>query len=208
MGERYVQEVKNIRRRCPSVNVCGNLLKKLHQGKSLESIASTVPDLKTYRLTANRKVDEKKRQLVGNVHVYKDKLEAIQEFYHNTPVSILAIAEEKFGMLFYEGGCNRGVIKYLELRKRKGVHSIHYGLRYWKWRLTGRILDWGDLDIHDFAVLLPKRGKKRRKKGQPWGEYTIMTKEWSPAMLEHYHYSLVGLTCLKKEENKEEDGWV
>ena len=64
------------------------------------------------------------------------------------------------------------------------------------------------LDIHDFAVILPKRGKKARQSGQPWGEYTIVSKEWSPAMLEHYLYSLVGITRLKKEEYKEEDGWV
>ena len=117
LGERFVQEVKNVRKQCLSVNVCGNLLKKLHQGKSLESVAASVPDLKTYRLTAQTKIDEKKRLLAGNVHVYKDKYEAIREFYKNTPVSILGIDEDKFGILFYEGGCNRGCVKYLELRK-------------------------------------------------------------------------------------------
>ena len=36
----------------------------------------------------------------------------------------------------------------------------------------------------------------------------IVSKEWSPAMLEHYMYSLVGMMRLKQEEHKEEDGWV
>ena len=169
LGERFVQEVKNVRKQCPSVNVCGNLLKKLHQGKSLESVAASVPDLKTYRLTAQTKIDEKKRLLAGNVHVYKDKYEAIREFYKNTPVSILGIDEDKFGILFYEGGCNRGCVKYLELRKKKEINSIHYGLRYWKWRLTGKVIDLEMLDIHDFAVVLPKRGGEPREKGQAWG---------------------------------------
>ena len=63
--------------------------------------------------------DQKKRQLMGNVHMYKDRFQAIKEFYANTPASILVIAEDKFGLLFYEGGCNRGVVKYLELEKKK-----------------------------------------------------------------------------------------
>ena len=170
LGERYVQEVKNVRKQCPASNVCGNLLKKLHQGKALESVASTISDLKTFRLTesTNKMVDQKKRQLVGNVHVYKDKFEAIQEFFANTPVSILGIAEDKFGILFYEGGCNRGVIKYLELEK-KGVNSTHYGLRYWMWKLMRWVLDFQTLDIDDFAVLLPKRGEKIGRRDNPGG---------------------------------------
>ena len=48
LGERYVQEVKNIHKQCPATNVCGNLLKKLHQGKALELVVCNVSDLKTY----------------------------------------------------------------------------------------------------------------------------------------------------------------
>ena len=49
LGERYVQEVKNVRKQCPASNVCGNLLKKIaSKGKALESVASTIWDLKTF----------------------------------------------------------------------------------------------------------------------------------------------------------------
>ena len=84
-------------------------------------------------------------------------------------MSILGIAEDKFGILFYKGGCNRGVIKYLELQKKKGVNSTHYGLRYWMWKLMRWVLDFQTLDIDDFAVLLPKRGKKIGRRDNPGG---------------------------------------
>jgi hypothetical protein len=33
-----------------------------------------------------------------------------------------------------------------------------------------------------------------------FGEYTMVTKEWSPAMLEHYEYSKVGMEIIKEEQ--------
>ena len=143
---------------------------------------------------------------MGNVHVYKDRFEAMKEFYANTPMSILGIAEEKIGILFYEGGCNCGVIKYLELEKGGEFYTLWIEILDVEANKTGaRFSNIGNRRLCHFVA---QKGQKKRKKGQPWGEYMIVSKEWSPAMLEHYMYSLVGMTRLKEEEHKEGDGWV
>ena len=43
--------------------------------------------------------------------------------------------------------------------------------------------------------------------GGEQGEYTMVTKEWSPAMLEHYEYSNVGIDT-KPKVDIEMEGWV
>jgi hypothetical protein len=57
---------------------------------------------------------------------------------------------------------------------------IHNGMRYWKWELTDIFISFHGWEENDFIVQLPKIGENL------FGEYTMVTKEWSPAMLEHY----------------------
>ena len=212
-GERFVQEVKNVRKQCPPTNVSGTLLRKLHEGKSLEFLvgAMSTSNLKTHRLTevVNKRADEKKKQLVGNMRVYKSRRVAIKEFHSNRPLCVLE-TPDNIGILFYVGGSNRGAVKYLKLQEKSGYTSVFQGNNYWKWKLTKVTLDFSLLIIQDFVVLLPKNDPSQpRKRGEIWGEYTLASKEWSPRMLEHYEYSTVGIVQAKDEqEQKEEDGWV
>ena len=41
MGERFVQEVKNARKQCAARNVPESVLRKLHEGKALESVVAS-----------------------------------------------------------------------------------------------------------------------------------------------------------------------
>jgi hypothetical protein len=52
-------------------------------------------------------------------------------------------------------------------------------------------MELGNCEIKDFVVLL------QRDTGEE-GEYTIVTKEWSLAMLEHFDYSSVGIDTKPK----------
>jgi hypothetical protein len=54
-------------------------------------------------------------------------------------------------------------------------------------------MELGECDIKNFVVLLQKKAGEE-------GEYTVVTKEWSPAMLEHYDYSSVGINTTPKME--------
>ena len=150
-----------------------------------------------------------KKKLVGNMRVYKSRRDAIREFHSNRPLSVLE-TPDNIGILFYQGGSNRGAVKYLRLQEKSGYTSVFQGNNYWKWKLTKVTLDFSLLVIQDFVVLLPKNDPNQpRMRGEIWGEYTLASKEWSPRMLEHYEYSTVGIVQLKEEqEQKEEDGWV
>jgi hypothetical protein len=186
LGERFVQEVKNARKQCPPRNITGTLLKKIHEGKALESIMQTQsPTLKTFRLTEAK--NPKKRYLVGNVRIYRCKNDAMLAFHANKPISILESVDYGFGLLFYCNGSNRGEVSFWQIIKMDHMESIYNGLRYWKWELTDTILKFDSWEVKDFAVLLPKTGNETN------GEYTIITKEWSPIMLEHYAYAKVGM---------------
>ena len=151
-----------------------------------------------------------KRELVGNMmRVYKTTDNAIREFHSNRPLSVLETPGH-IGILFYEGGCNRGSVKYLQLVEKPGYSFVFQGNNYWKWKLTKVILDFEELSFDDFVVLLPRNDPTMlRKKGEIWGEYTLATKEWSPRMLDNYDYSTVGILQPKEEQVlREEDGWV
>lgn len=200
LGERYVQEVKNCRSRCAHQNLMVNLLRKLHQGKALESMAITQSKvLKTYRSTEAPSESNKKRiDLRGNIHVYANKAAAVEAFHSYKPICVLEATTCGYGMLFYEKAANMGGIKYLKLdRSEVDGLSVHHGLRYWVWRLTDIVYGFDEWETRDFAVLLP-----RTDKGEWTTEYTMVTKEWSPAMLDHYEYSKVGI-ATKKEVNEE-----
>jgi hypothetical protein len=193
LGERYVQEVKNVRKQCASVNVTESVLRKLHEGKALESvIASQSSRVKSYRMTEVR--NEKKKQLTGNIRIYPSAEKALLAFHSKKPISVLQEDGGGFGILFYKNGSNRGEINFWKLERFEEVNSVHHGMRYWKWQLTDTILAFHDWEVKDFAVLLPKIGRVGEK-----GEYTMVTKEWSPAMLEHYDYSSVGIEEKKPD---------
>jgi hypothetical protein len=54
-------------------------------------------------------------------------------------------------------------------------------------------MELSECDIKDFVVLLQKEAGEE-------GEYIVVIKEWSPAMLEHYDYSSVGIDTKPKME--------
>jgi hypothetical protein len=196
LGERYVQEVKNVRRQCPPRNMTKTMLRKLHEGKALEAmLSSQSKNLKSYRMTEVK--NEKKKLLTGNVRIYAGIGEAITSFHSKKPVSLVEESMGTFGILFYENGSNRGVIKFLELERKEEEMSVQDGMRFWKWIRSERVKSYEDLIIKDFVVLLPKRGEEFV------GEFTMVSKEWSPAMLEHYNYSTVGVETSVKLESME-----
>jgi hypothetical protein len=201
MGERFVQEVKDARERCSHQNVTFNLLKKLHQGKAIDLMTGT----QTGRIQAyksSEKINTKKASLKGNVRIYPDRAHATVAYHAKKPISAIENKNGDIAILFYENGSNRGNIKLLGLDRKLDDFSVYQGLRYWKWELSNMVMDFLDWDIKDFVVLLQKQ------KGEE-GEYTMVTKEWSPAMLEHYEYSRVGMeTKPKMDENAmDADGW-
>jgi hypothetical protein len=193
LGERYVQEVKNVRKQCPPRNMTQTMLRKLHEGKALEAMLSSQSDnLRSYRMT--KVTNEKKKLLTGNVRIYPGMAAAIKAFHSTKPVSLLQDVTGGFGILFYENGSNRGQIKFLKLERKDENVSIQHGMRFWLWVRSNTVTSFDDLEIKDFVVLLPKKGKGCD------GEYTMVSKEWSPAMLEHYNYSKVGVDTKVKLE--------
>lgn len=190
LGEKYVQNIKNARARCPPRNVTGTLLLKLHEAKALESMIETQSSvLKTFQSTgvAGNSTNGK---LKGNVRVYKSKDDAKFAFWSKRPVSGLKIGGE-FGILYYENGANKGTISMLQIAKVLfGGESIENGLRYWTWRIMESVNFVNGSTVQDFVVWLPKFH------GGLVGEFTMVTKEWSPAMLEHYKFSGSGVDTV------------
>lgn len=131
--------------------------------------------------------------------IYAGKMEATNAFFEHRVLSLVETTNAGFGVLYYKNGSNRGEIKFMRL-ERQEQHRLYHGLRYWKWLLSGgRDLTMDEWGIKDFCVLLPKRIL-----GAEVGDYTIVTKEWSPMMLEHYEYSKVGLDVKPKLEDLNE----
>jgi superfamily II DNA helicase RecQ len=197
----FVQEVKDARQHCLHQNVTTNLLKKLHQGKALEAMASTQSEkVNVYKPTG--RFNTKKESLKGNVRVYRDRQQANLSFHSHKPISALETTEGVFGVLFYENGSNRGQIKMINLEQHNNTVTVGNGLRYWKWTWSTSVKELGECEIKDFVVLLQKEAGEE-------GEYTIVTKEWSPAMLEHYDYSSVGINTKPKMEEFSDvaDSW-
>jgi hypothetical protein len=176
------------------------LLKKLHQGKALESMASLQSEkVNVYKPTG--RFNTKKESLKGNVRIYRNRQLAILSYHSKKPISALETMEGVFGVLYYENGSNRGQIKMVQLERHTDTMTVGNGLRYWRWSLSPSSMELGDYDIKDFVVLLHKDAGEE-------GEYTVVTKEWSPAMLEHYDYSTVGIdTKPKGEEYPGLDSW-
>ena len=135
MGERYVQEVKTIQRQCPPTNVCGTLLRKLHEGKALEFMAAGMQseNLKTFRLTesGNNMKNQKRKQLVGNCRIYKTRVDVITEFHSNKPFCVLE-TENKLGALFYQGGSNQGNVMFMQVTRLEDGCLVYQGMRYSK----------------------------------------------------------------------------
>jgi hypothetical protein len=86
-------------------------------------------------------------------------------------------------------------------------------LIYWKWELK-RIGPFAeDTLVKDYVVFLPMLsrpnggGEEGSAGGAGGGEfvtlegiYTMVTKEWSPVMLDHFEYSRIGVQLEKKEK--------
>jgi hypothetical protein len=177
LGERFVLKVKDVRQHSLHQNVTTNWLKKLHQGKALEAMASTQSEKVNVYKTAGR-LNTKKESLKGNVHVYCDRQQANLSFQSQKPIRALEATEGVFRVLFHENGSNRGQIKMIQLEQHNNTVTAGNGLRYWKWTWSTSVMELGECDIKDFVVLLQKEAGEVE-------EYTIVTKEWSPAMLEH-----------------------
>jgi hypothetical protein len=65
-------------------------------------------------------------------------------------------------------------------------HTELHGIRYFKWAVSDSEELLSKLTITNFVVLLPKADVA----GQTVQlEFTMVTKEWSPAMLDHYELS-------------------
>jgi hypothetical protein len=190
LGERYVQEVKNVRGRCPPRNLHLSMLRKLYEAKALDFLGGDKEEAAT-------ETTEKKRELTGNVKIYPGKTNALFSFHSKKPMSIVESEAGEFGILYYQNGSNRGEIKFYMIERIEEEQTIHHGMRYWKWRSAGKELDFEAWRVKDFCVLLPKIGRDFEN------EYTIVTKEWSPIMLEHYEYSKIGI--VKPEES---GGWI
>jgi hypothetical protein len=192
LGERYVQEVKTARLKCPPKNVCHVLLEKLHQGKAMDTLAdSRVHCVRSYRSTDLRIT--RRQELSGNVRVYADEALAIREFYSNKPLSLVKLKdEENCAILFYVNGCNRGDVACSIVRRaEEALGGVMDRLKYWKWELSKDRVDLDQIAIEDFAVLLPRIDARGEHSGG--SEYTIVTKEWSPLMLENFAYSRAGI---------------
>ena len=206
LGERFVQDVKNTKERCPPQKVVAVLLQKLHEGKAIETLARCQSTkLQTMRSTesGNRK-DSKRKEILRNSKVYSCIEDAKYAFQSKQVLSMVESVENGFGILFYENGSNRGKIWVREVERMDLLHSELHGIRYWRWNLvSGRDVLLNDCTIVDFVVLLPKPGV-----GSEFvpGEYTMVTKEWSPAMLDHFEYSKVGMH--EEEKKMKENGMI
>jgi hypothetical protein len=131
--------------------------------------------------------------LKGNVRVYSDHQQANLSFHSQKAISALETTKGVFGVLFYENGSNRGQIKMMQMEQHNDTVTVGNGLRYWKRTLSTSVMELGECDVKDFVLLLQKEAGEE-------GEYTIIAKEWSPAMLEHYDYSGIGINTKPKME--------
>jgi hypothetical protein len=209
LGERYVQEVKTTRQKCPPKNVCPVLLGKLHQVKSLEAMVDLQPNnLQTYRSTEAK--NKKRKELSGNVRIYSTISLALREFYSGKPISVVETEVQEYAILYYLNGCNRGNVGCRMVSRMEESNTIvQNGVKYWKWELLGGV-EFEELNIRDYGVLLPKIGGEGIPIGG--GYFTIVTKEWSPMMLEHFEYCQVGMYVKPEMEEKPnfmiEEGWL
>jgi hypothetical protein len=114
----------------------------------------------------------------------------LAEFHSAKPVSVIETVDDQYAILYYLNGSNRGEVGCKMIGHDEDEATIiNDGLKYWTWKLKGgACLD--DLVIKDYAVLLPKVPVASEAASER--VYTMVTKEWSPAMFEHFEYSRVG----------------
>jgi hypothetical protein len=97
--------------------------------------------------------------------------------------------EQGFGVMYYQGS-TRGSIWVCKMERFDMEHTKLHGIRYWKWAVSDSEELLSKLTITDFVVLLPKADVA----GQTVHlELTMVTKEWSLAMLDHYELSELGM---------------
>jgi hypothetical protein len=70
-------------------------------------------------------------------------------------------------------------------------HTELHRTRYWRWEFTqvDKCLD--DISLIDYVVLLPKTDVDGDT--VVLSEFTMVTKEWLPAMLEHFELANTGM---------------
>jgi hypothetical protein len=56
--------------------------------------------------------------LSGNVRIYPSRDEAILSYYSKKTISGVEVGNEKYGILCYKNGCNRGSLEMIKLKKK------------------------------------------------------------------------------------------
>ena len=106
--------------------------------------------------------------------------------------------KKEYCILYYVGGRNKGTVECLLVERLDTDYYEKHGMRYWRWSLGQVTFPYNErCKIVDFVVLLPDVN------GKYVGQYSIVTKNWSPDMLEKYAFCKVGMYKTEKH-----DGWV
>jgi hypothetical protein len=181
LGERFVSEVKDERARCPPRNVHHYLMKKLHCSKAIDEI---VRDTST---------KQKEELLALNTRVYNTEEELRDWYINRHPMPVVVLRGGSLAALFYEKGRSVGKLILARRFTRLSLEpeeSMHYGLKYWHFKLSddNERVDYSD--IIDFAVLLQKIGVNQH------GIYTVITKNWSPEMFGEYDFADESRDCV------------
>ena len=123
------------------------------------------------------------------MRIYASRSQAVAPLYSNKPLSMIE-TQEGFGVLYRDDGN----LRWLKLNRSETETMINQGLKYWRWNVsdTDRDFDDDDLTVIDFAVLL-QRLPDVEEEQQHHCEYTMVTKGHSPAMLQHFEFSQVGI---------------
>jgi hypothetical protein len=188
---RLCQEVKTAKARCPGKDVSYNIMMKLHQGKAIDSMAHNHSDsnLKTFRNTDQTKTD--RQLLTGNVKIYPDYSKVVDALHERECVSMVVHGpDSQCGVLFYHKGKNMGRNVRMVPIERSENHTVHHGLRYWSWTLAPQPVPFESISVVDYGVLLPRLGVVDNV-ATFVDEFTMVTKEWSPAMFGQFEFSRV-----------------
>jgi hypothetical protein len=191
LGERFVQDIKNMRPCCPPKQVLLNLLFKLHGTKSIQAMAKLqskkVQTMKPNKAGSQR--DPQRREILGNAKVYTSLKLAQSSFYSKGTLSMIKTKEQGFGIMYYQGS-TQGSIWVCKMERFDMEHTELHGIRYWKWAVSDSEKLLSKLTITNFVVFLPKADVL----GQTVQlEFTMVTKEWLLAMLDHYKLSELGM---------------
>ena len=111
---------------------------------------------------------------------------------------MIQTVSKEYCILYYAGGRNRGNVECRLVERLEMDYYEKQGMRYWRWSLGQRTFSYNEsCKIVDFVVLLPDVN------GEYVGQYSIVTKNWSPDMLDKFAFSRVGMYKTEKT-----DGWV